>query len=87
MENPKNIKKNLFFKLARLKQTVLDLENSIRIKDSQMDSMRRDNERLVQELRKQQRNNRSIKRNFDFEYIYIYSIVSLSYNHNNIITS
>lgn len=60
----KILKQILFSKLAELKQTVSELENTILVKDSQMENMQRDNERLSQELKKQQRRNRNIKRNF-----------------------
>ncbi|XP_076230640.1 uncharacterized protein LOC116433189 isoform X1 [Nomia melanderi] len=49
--------------VSNLTETVLSLENTIKLKDVQLQNTRRDNERLSAELKKQQRSVRNIKRN------------------------
>ncbi|XP_033322944.2 uncharacterized protein LOC117218555 isoform X1 [Megalopta genalis] len=49
--------------VSNLQETVSSLENTIQLKDVQLQNLRRDNERLSAELKKQQRCVRNIKRN------------------------
>lgn len=47
--------------VTNLKETAVSLENTIQIKDAQLQNMQRDNERLSTELKKQQRCIRNVK--------------------------
>ncbi|XP_053993609.1 trichohyalin-like [Hylaeus volcanicus] len=53
--------------VSNLQETVVSLENTIHIKDGQLQNMQRDNERLSTELKKQQRCIRNIKQQLDDE--------------------
>ncbi|XP_076230642.1 uncharacterized protein LOC116433189 isoform X2 [Nomia melanderi] len=53
--------------VSNLTETVLSLENTIKLKDVQLQNTRRDNERLSAELKKQQRSVRNIKQQLDDE--------------------
>ncbi|XP_076659173.1 uncharacterized protein LOC143362687 isoform X1 [Halictus rubicundus] len=53
--------------VSNLQETVSSLENTIQLKDVQLQNMRRDNERLSVELKKQQRCVRNIKQQLDDE--------------------
>ncbi|XP_076549023.1 LOW QUALITY PROTEIN: uncharacterized protein LOC117600922 [Osmia lignaria lignaria] len=53
---------NLRQQVSDLKETVVSLENTIQIKDMQLQNVQRSNERLSTELKKQQRCVRNIKR-------------------------
>ncbi|XP_076751982.1 uncharacterized protein LOC143424060 [Xylocopa sonorina] len=58
---------NLRQQVTDLRETVTSLENVIQIKDMQLQSIERDNERLSTELKKQQRYTRSLKQQLDDE--------------------
>ncbi|XP_076668046.1 uncharacterized protein LOC143368826 [Andrena cerasifolii] len=58
---------NLRQQVTDLKETVVSLENIIKIKDVQLANTQRDNERLSVELKKQQRCVRNIKQQLDDE--------------------
>ncbi|XP_076177439.1 uncharacterized protein LOC143151864 [Ptiloglossa arizonensis] len=53
--------------VTNLKETAVSLENTIQIKDAQLQNMQRDNERLSTELKKQQRCIRNVKQQLDDE--------------------
>nr|XP_034172884.1 trichohyalin-like [Osmia lignaria] len=58
---------NLRQQVSDLKETVVSLENTIQIKDMQLQNVQRSNERLSTELKKQQRCVRNIKQQLDDE--------------------
>ncbi|XP_015433019.1 PREDICTED: trichohyalin-like [Dufourea novaeangliae] len=53
--------------VTNLKETIVSLENTIKLKDMQLQNMKRDNERLSADLKKQQRSVRNIKQQLDDE--------------------
>nr|XP_003703880.2 PREDICTED: trichohyalin-like [Megachile rotundata]XP_012141699.1 PREDICTED: trichohyalin-like [Megachile rotundata]XP_012141700.1 PREDICTED: trichohyalin-like [Megachile rotundata]XP_012141701.1 PREDICTED: trichohyalin-like [Megachile rotundata] len=58
---------NLRQQVSDLKEAVVSLENTIQIKDMQLQNVQRSNERLTAELKKQQRCVRNIKQQLDDE--------------------
>ncbi|XP_046630018.1 girdin-like [Neodiprion virginianus] len=54
-------------KVADLHQTIAHVEAAVQLKDTQLEGLQRDNERLSSELKKQQRCNRNLKQQLDDE--------------------
>lgn len=62
----------LCIKMAKLNEVIVNLEDVIRIKDSQLEHTHREKSRLLTELKKQQRCNRNLKRKTQLLMIHIF---------------
>lgn len=62
----------LRIKVAKLNEIIVNFQDVIQIKDTQLEDMHRKNARLMAELKKQQRYNRNLKRNTRLLYIFFF---------------